>query len=279
MANKYEHNLNKIWEYSYKLTDNLTLKGHSRGGERSGFYIPELGLMLDAGIRAKFKPKVICVTHCHRDHSFALPTVMSGHIKQYVYVPHESEDLFKNAMLSSYRLSKGSKDIIGRCDVVGVVQDTIIQLKEDFYIKVYDLDHDVPTRGYGICIRKEKLDPQYRGLEGKKICELKKNGVCISIIVERKLLAYLCDTTINCFCKKELLEYEYIVCECTFFTKIKMNSKHIHWDELLPFVKSNPKATFILIHFSERYYDDEIKDFFDEEFKKYDINNVKLWLN
>jgi ribonuclease BN (tRNA processing enzyme) len=281
MDTKFDHSLDKIWHYSYQLKYNLTLKGHSRGGERSGFYVPELGLMLDAGIRANFKPKVICVTHCHRDHSFALPVVMSssGYIKQSVYVPKESEKLFKNMLLSSYQLSKGSDLMVGKCDVTGVLPENVIKLTNDFFVKVYDLDHDVPTRGYGICMNKKKLNAKYRGLDGKSLHKLKKDGICVSEIVECKILAYLCDTTTNCFSTKELLEYEYVVCECTFFTKVEMNSKHIHWDQLLPFVVGNPKITFILIHFSGRYGDGDINLFFVEEFKKNDIKNVKLWLN
>ena len=67
------------WKYSMKLPDiNLTLRGHSRGSEKTGFYIQELKLFLDAGIQSYYDPNFILITHCHSDHSFALPMLLTG---------------------------------------------------------------------------------------------------------------------------------------------------------------------------------------------------------
>ena len=56
----------------------LSVKGHSRGAEKTCFYIPELKLFLDAGSNTSYQPKYILISHCHTDHSFLLPMILTG---------------------------------------------------------------------------------------------------------------------------------------------------------------------------------------------------------
>ena len=79
----------------------LTIRGHSRGSEQSCFYIPELKLHLDAGICGYYNPDYIFVTHCHSDHSFQLPMILTGLNRvgknpPFIFAPQESKHLFQN---------------------------------------------------------------------------------------------------------------------------------------------------------------------------------------
>ena len=58
-----------------------TLQGFSIAGYRTNFYIPQLNLMLDAGISANFTPKKIFITHSHADHIANLPFHSYGYDK------------------------------------------------------------------------------------------------------------------------------------------------------------------------------------------------------
>lgn len=58
-----------------------TLSGHSRAMERTGFWIPEIRVMLDAGVDLPMQvsggsPQAILVTHGHIDHMNALPQLL-----------------------------------------------------------------------------------------------------------------------------------------------------------------------------------------------------------
>lgn len=53
------------WLFLYPLTKiGMSLNGHSRSRERTGFIIPELNIFLDAGVPAPDNPSVVLITHC-----------------------------------------------------------------------------------------------------------------------------------------------------------------------------------------------------------------------
>ena len=287
MMNHHKSDMYNIWKYSRDISK-LRVHGHSRGSERSGFYIPELRLCLDAGIQMYFEPKTICVTHCHTDHSFALPMILTGiSSRPEIYVPQQHTHLFTNFTDSCYQLSKGRSNVKCKHSITGVKPGDIIPLKDNYYIKVYNLDHNVPTRGYGIFRVKQKLKQEYHGLTSKDIVELKKQGIKISYEVHEPVLAYLCDTTIKPLENNlDLFQFPALMVECTFLNsdddrhaeEIK-NAKHIHWKHLLPIVKSHPEINFHLIHFSARYDDEEISEFFNKECQEHGLTNIDPWLN
>ena len=109
---------------------------------------------------------------------------------------------------------------------------------------------------------------------------MRKTGVEITETIKIPVIVYLCDTTIQCFEDyPELVFYNNVMCECTFFRdgeeELAKQSKHIHWSELKPIVLANPRTKFILIHFSMRYSNNDIKEFFDGE----NLSNIEPWLN
>ena len=65
--------------------------------------------------------------------------------------------------------------------------------------------------------------------------------------------------------------------ECSFIypddLQHSIEKKHIHWSLIESYVKSYPEITFILTHFSPRYKETEIKDFFN----KLNLPNIILW--
>ena len=280
-----------IWNYSMDLKGTqLTIRGHSRGSEQSCFYISELKLHLDAGIGGYYNPNYIFVTHCHSDHSFQLPMILTGLNRDgknppCIFVPKESKHLFENFLHSTYELRKGSDRIRGYFRVTGLMPGQEVDLKkEGYFVRVYNMHHNVPTRGYGVCQRRKKLNSQFYGLFGWELKALKDSGIDINVYEEHKMIAYVLDTNIKCFeTNPELLKYRYVMVECTFFlgdSKNEMDGDfkyHIHWLQLKPIIKNNPDVHFILIHFSMRYTWDEIGDFFEKQ--KNELPNITAWMN
>ena len=104
------------------------------------------------------------------------------------------------------------------------------------------------------------------------------SGIDVTEELLLKRFAYVCDTTIKVLDRNpSILEYPVIFIECTFLyeEEIEMASgkKHIHWSELKPITKQYSDKTFVLFHFSQRYKDEEIRDFFESE----SLPNVVCW--
>ena len=280
-----EQKLHDLWKFSIKLKDtDLSLHGHSRGSEKSCFYIPELKTFLDAGCDSYFNPDYIFITHCHSDHSFQLPKILTGLDRTdknppQIYAPTESSELFNNFLNATYKLRKHSIKIKGHFVVRGASPKMEIDLnKNGYFVRVYNLHHNVPTRGYGICQTRKKINPIYTGLNGKELQKLKHSGIDINYYVTYNVVAYVLDTTIECFdTNPELLNYRNVIIECTFFLDESedVTEKHIHWRDLKKIVIDNPKVHFILVHFSMRYTLDNIVSFFEQE----NIDNITVWIN
>lgn len=256
-----------VWKSQVPITD-LTIYGHSRGSEKTGFYIPQFKMFLDAGIQSQYQPERIFITHCHTDHSFALPMLLTGiKTKPKVYVPSASRDLFYNFVDATHQLSMNDRDTHTPHTIVGVSEHSdCIDIGSNYSVKTYNLSHgSVPTNGYGIIFHKMKLNAKYAGLPGDAIAKLRKTEKDVMIPIGESLLAYLTDTDVSVFGKyPDLLMYKYVMCECTFIGDEDIDG-HVSWKKLKPIVLANQGTKFILIHFSIRYLDVQILEFFRNE--------------
>ena len=151
-----------LWSYHYELkgTGGLTLRGYSRGGERSGFTIPALSVMFDAGIRTHQTPDRILITHCHCDHSYDLPIIMAGNydVRCKIYSPVASQVL-DSFITSSFKLM-GNTVPHHQTTHLDHMVDHRFQFKQNnklYEIETFRCYHTVPTIGYGISEFRQKV--------------------------------------------------------------------------------------------------------------------------
>lgn len=227
----------------------LTITGHSRSAEKTGFYIKELNWVLDAGEEMKESIKRVFITHSHLDHSFFTPKYLLKDQKISIFIPKGTISYFERYIISTFKLLK---EPLESFEIKEVQEGDNFEI-DGYTINIIECFHSVPTVGY---------------LFSKK---------------EEKIFCYIGDTSIKIFEKKEILEYSLIIIECTFLDDEHeinaIDNDHIHWNQLRPIVLKNPKTLFLLIHFSLRYYDDFIKDYFKKEIEKYSISNINVFLD
>lgn len=197
-------------------------------------------------------------------------------------------------------------------DIIGVNADETIDLpkfKGGIRIKTFKCYHYPETVGYGfsqikkrsrsnediideidkklmelknkdeiVLLEEIKREFQENSIKSKNYRIMKRFGIDFTEIYYNDLFCFLGDTNIRVFDNKDIFNYPVIIVECTFFENSEESIKeakdrnHIHWNDLKPIVIDHPKVRFRLIHFSRRYSETEIKDFFDTQ----NIDNISV---
>eukprot|EP01121_Diplochlamys_sp_Union-15-3_P015123 TRINITY_DN4938_c0_g1_i1.p1 TRINITY_DN4938_c0_g1~~TRINITY_DN4938_c0_g1_i1.p1 ORF type:complete len:317 (+),score=48.22 TRINITY_DN4938_c0_g1_i1:74-952(+) len=264
------------WKFP-KEVGPFTLAGYSKAADATFFYIPELKLQLDmGGVSKQYNATSFFISHSHMDHCIYMPSVQPAFIPKGVkpndvYVPKEIAKYVVNYLHSAQELNN-SIDIETKDEkqynLCLVEPNMSINFGKNYTVSVYKCTHGVPSVGYGFKELRQKLKQEFQGKSGKEIKELKAKGVDISETIAIPKFVFLGDTTIQVFeDHPELLEYPVIIVECTFLEEKDIehahDSYHIHWKDLEPYIQKHANITFVLIHFSLRYKDSWINQFFD----------------
>jgi len=257
----------------------LNIVGYSRSGVRTGIYLEEFDIMMDAGVYFDRKPKVILVTHGHLDHVCNLYSSLLDNInKPTVFCPPSSVGFLKHSINSQHTVSLNRISKFNKYKMIGLSEDHDLQLSRKFKITPYTMDHRVPTIGFGISMVDKKLNPEYQGMDQSQLVALKRSGKEINVVNVKRMILFCGDTSAMAIPNLPFNEYPYVIIECTFLDPEHypeaMERKHLHYCDLESSFNDNLETTFILIHFSRRYSDSYIKDFFESK----NHSNVKLFI-
>lgn len=143
-----------------------------------------------------------------------------------------------------------------------------------FLIELFKSTHTIATTGYGFIEIRSGLKPEFRHLKGNQeaIDALKSQGIEVSGDYQHAHFCYLGDTDhrvlyeSNGGWNRHLEKYSTIIMECTFLedvdAKQAKEKKHALLSRILPFIQAHPDINFMLCHFSMKYKDKEVIDFF-----------------
>ena len=203
------------------------------------------------------------------------------------YVPTESKDFLCNYIYSGLQMNSHRRlQHLNKCfNVIGVSPNDTININRDknatIVVDIIKCDHSIPTVGFCFSEVRLKLKNEYNGIFSPEIRQLKKSGIEVTEKIKFPQFIYIGDTTINVFTlNPQILTsgFPTIIIECTFLYdddyENSKQKKHIHWNDLKPIIISHDTIIFILIHFSLRYKDNDIKLFFDQQ----NIKNIIPWI-
>jgi len=276
------------------------LTGKSRAAWHTSFIIPQLNLLLDAGLCVNhLRPKHIFLTHGHSDHTLLTPAFVTRDDPPDVFCPADMKQVLDDYVLAHTLLNLGGLYGVGDLEKVdglvlkegeehdrvtqnlrgrlhshlthGLAPGDVVSLPrvKDITATAFECDHTVPCLGYVFHHTRQKLKTEYTGLPGPELQKLRKDGIEITGAASTPIFAFLGDTTaVPLAAAPQWLKDEIpvVITECSFLYKEHrdqaVKTKHTIWDDLEPVVRKWPRTKFVLMHFSLRYTGSDIRNFF-----------------
>jgi ribonuclease Z len=246
----------------------LRLIGSSVAGEESVVIAPELNLAFDFGRAPREIVSIdhVFLTHGHMDHAAGL----AYYFAQRMFVDNPPGHLYVPGYLVEpiHRLLRVWADIDGHeppAHLHPVEVDVDVPLRRDLVVRPFEVNHPcrrpdrtiAPTLGYAAIEVRQKLIPEYQGLTGPQIVELKRQGVQVTRRVEIPLVAYCGDTAAGPFLELDCVRRaKVLLLECTFVEPDQLDraraGNHMHVRDLPTVLPRLANEQILLTHLTRR---------------------------
>ncbi|ADO71723.1 MBL fold metallo-hydrolase [Stigmatella aurantiaca] len=245
-----------------------TVRGISLGGVYTSLQIPELGVVLDAGvpIRSFAGTDRLFLSHGHPDHSSALGSLLGirGLVGKaaplQVFLPAEIEAAVQEALAAAGRLHRSSTTIQAFPMLPGEER----HLSHGLWVRAFRTHHAGPSLGYQFLRRVTKLKPEHQAMPGEEIARLRKQGADLFETTERLELAYATDTLSDVLeTAPEVLHSRVLILECTYLdakhpAEAARERLHTHLDEIIARADRFQNEALVLMHFSQAYSPEQV---------------------
>lgn len=265
----------------------LTIEGYSRAAVQSYWRIPELKLGFDLGGSPWefIGTPAIFITHAHLDHMAALPAYVARRrmLKMEpptLYLPAANIEWVERMLKIWQRLDRGRMN----CQLVGVQPGDEIELSREHVISVFATEHTVPSVGYCVWQRRKKLKPEYHGLAGHEIRDLRLSGVEVTAEVRVPLLCYTGDTAPGGLDNFPVAyQAQILITELTFFRPDHRREKihkygHMHLDDLIERCERFENELIIIMHFSTRYHVQQVERVINKRVPEALRQRIRVWM-
>jgi ribonuclease Z len=265
----------------------LTVEGYSRAAVQSYWRIPELKLGFDLGAQPWdfMNMPTWFITHAHLDHMAALPVYIARRRMMKmeppaIYLPAENLDDVKRLLLVWQRLDRGRMI----CQLHGVQPGEEISLGREHVVSVYRTTHTVPSVGYLVWDRRNKLKEEYHGLPGEKIRDLRLSGVAVTTEVRTPLVGYTGDTSpAGLDQNPDLYRAKILITEMSFILPNHRKDKihkfgHMHLDDFLDRADKFQNDTVIIGHFSTRYHPEQVRKYLEKKLPDSLKEKLRVWV-
>ena len=265
----------------------LTIEGYSRAAVQSYWRIPELKLGFDLGAHPwdfNGTPNWF-ITHTHLDHIAALPVYVARRRMMKmdpprIFVPVESYEDVKKLLLIFQRLDRGRQI----CDLVSVEPGQEFELSRDHVVTAWATTHTIPSRGYMVWDRRNKLKDEFVGRPGNDIRDLRKSGVEVTREVRTPLLAYTGDTSpAGLDDYPAVYDCKILITELSFIRAAHKREKihkygHMHVDDFIEREDRFRNELIVAGHFSTRYHPSEVVRMLDRKLPPGLRAKMRLWI-
>jgi ribonuclease Z len=273
--------------YQSLLHGGLTVEGWSRAAVQSYWRVPELKIGFDLGAQPWdfMGTPTWFVSHTHLDHVAALPVYVARRRMMKmepptVYVPAESLDDVKKLMTIMHRLDRGRQ----LAEVKGLAAGDEVELSREHVVTVANTVHTIPSRGFIVWERRNKLKDEFVGLPGDRIRDLKLSGVAITREVRIPVLAYTGDTApAGLDNTPAFFDAKVLVTEMSFIRASHRRDKihkfgHMHLDDFVERAARFRNELIVAAHFSTRYHPNEVRKLVENKLPAELRGKMRLWV-
>ncbi|MBL9122228.1 MAG: metal-dependent hydrolase [Planctomycetaceae bacterium] len=264
-----------------------TIEGYSRAAVQTYWRIPELKLGFDLGGQpwSFMGTETWFISHAHLDHIASLPVYVARRRMMKmepptIYLPeHAVEDALRILKLFQ-RLDRGRMP----CQLIGIKPGDEIELSREHVVTISATCHTVPSLGFVVWERRRKLKPEFQGLPGEKIRDLRLSGTDVTAETRIPLVGYLGDSSpAGLDACPAFYEAQILIMELTFVAPGHRRERihkfgHMHLDDLLERRNRFQNEVVIASHFSTRYHSKQIQSCVTRALPDMLENRLHLWL-
>ncbi len=266
---------------------NLTIEGYSRAAVQTYWRVPELKLGFDLGAQpwSFMGTPTWFVSHTHMDHVVALPVYVARRRMMkmdppVIYLPEAAVEPVERILRLYSRLDRGRLP----CQLLPLRPGDEIELSREHVVTVSATSHTVPSLGFVVWQRRQKLKPEYQGLPGEAIRDLRIGGTPVTNEVRTPRPAYLGDSSpAGLDACPAMYEAEVLIMELTFVAPSHRKDKihkfgHIHIDDLLERRDRFRNELVLASHFSTRYNTRQIEHHVARQLPDMLGGRLRLWV-
>ncbi|KAF0246295.1 MAG: beta-lactamase superfamily metal-dependent [Planctomycetota bacterium] len=244
----------------------LTLEGTSVSTLETCVAVRELNLCFDIGKGPRYAAGMdhVLLTHAHQDHAVGIALHIATRKlldlpPPVIYLPEVIVEDMRNLISAWERLERRKT----RYTLVGVRPGVRYDMRKGLFFRAFPTEHSLPSTGFQVFEERKKLKPEYIGLDGPAIVELKKRGVEITDPVEIAVVTFIGDSTITPLDRfPEMLKSQVVIMECTFLAPedrpMAKKKRHTHLADIIERADMFGCEHLVLSHFSTRYTREDV---------------------
>src|SRR3954462_5950261 len=265
----------------------LTIEGYSRAAVQSYWRVPELKIGFDLGAHPWdfMGTQTWLVSHTHLDHVAALPVYVARRRMMkmeppVVYAPAYAIDDLRRLLLVMQKLDRGRQV----CDLRGLEAGQEIELSRELVATAFATTHTIPSLGFVVWDRRNKLKEEYHGLPGDRIRDLRLSGVAVTREVRVPLLCYTGDTSpAGLDAYPPVFQARVLITEMSFIRAKHRREKihkfgHMHLDDFIERAERFENELIICTHFSTRYHPNEVRAYVTAKLPAVLRERIRLWV-
>lgn len=265
----------------------ITIEGYSRAAVQSYWRVPEMSIGFDLGAQpwSFMGTENWFVSHAHLDHIAALPVYVARRRMMKmepptIYLPEENVEAVKQLLYAFSKLDRGRLP----CELIGLKANTEIELSRELVVTTHATTHTVPSLGYIVWERRKKLKPEYEGLHGTEIRDLRLAGTEVSREVRTPTVAYLGDSSPKGLdAAPDMYRAKILIAELTFVSPEHRKEKihkhgHMHLDDWVDRKSLFENEVVIAGHLSTRYHPRQVESMVKKALPDMLDGRLELWL-